>query len=106
MFIFTACLASLAAVTPVKYVRDIIQVTICSIILKILENNGLEKIGLVAPIPCPASAKFRFFVWFQLEQVVKETVDLPAFWDAVILNWRHFSNFMKWYGWYQPSNKF
>ena len=46
MFIFARCLRSSAAVTPVKYELDIMQV---SIIRKKGENNGTEKIGLVTP---------------------------------------------------------
>ena len=49
MFIFARCLRSSAAVTPAKYKRDIIQVTIVLLIQKNCENNGTEKIGLVTP---------------------------------------------------------
>ena len=51
MFIFARCLRSSAAVTPVKYELDIIQVTTVLIIQKKWENNGTEKIGLVTPTP-------------------------------------------------------
>ena len=49
MFIFVRCLRSSAAVTPVKYEHDIIQVSIVLIIVKNWENNGTEKIGLETP---------------------------------------------------------
>ena len=51
MFIFGMCLRSSAAVTPVKYELDAIQVTTVFIIRKKWENNGTEKIGLVTPTP-------------------------------------------------------
>ena len=41
----------LAAVTPVRYERAIIQDTVVSIIVKNWENNGTEKIGLITPTP-------------------------------------------------------
>ena len=50
-FTFVRCLRSSAAVTPVKYERDVIQVTSVLIILKNWENNGTEKICLVTPTP-------------------------------------------------------
>ena len=50
MFIFVRCLHSSALVTPVKYERDIIQVTSVFIILKNLENNETEAIVYVACI--------------------------------------------------------
>ena len=49
MLIFVRCLRSLAAVTPVKYKHDIIQVTSVLITLKIWEDNGTGKIDLVIP---------------------------------------------------------
>ena len=49
MFIFARCLCSSAAVTPVKYERDITGVTSVLMILKNRENNGTEKISLVTP---------------------------------------------------------
>ena len=51
MFIFVRCLRSSAAATPVKYERDIVQVTGVFITLKNYENNGTEEIGLVTPTP-------------------------------------------------------
>ena len=39
-FIFVSCHRSSAAVTPVKYERDIIRVTSILLILKIWENNA------------------------------------------------------------------
>ena len=51
MFIVARCLRSSAAVTPVKYELDIIQLTAILIIRKKWENNGTEKIGLVTPTP-------------------------------------------------------
>ena len=45
------CLRSSAAVTPVKYELDIIEVTTVLIIRKKWENNGTEKIGLVTLTP-------------------------------------------------------
>ena len=49
MFIFARCLRSSAAVTPVKYEFDIIQLMSVLIILKNWENNGTEKITWVTP---------------------------------------------------------
>ena len=49
-FIFDRCLCSSAAVTPVKYIRDIMQVTSVLVVLK-KDNNGMAKIGFVAPVP-------------------------------------------------------
>ena len=51
MFIFVRCLRSSAAVTPVKYERDIVQVTGVFVTLKNCENNGTEEISLVTPTP-------------------------------------------------------
>ena len=51
MFIFVRCLRSSAAVTPVKYQHDIIQVTSVLIILNNWQNNRMEKIDLVTPTP-------------------------------------------------------
>ena len=51
MFIFVRCLRNSAAVTPVKYERDIVQVTGVFITLKNYENNGTEEIGFVTPTP-------------------------------------------------------
>ena len=50
-FIFARCPRSSAAVTPVKYERDVVQVTNLSVILRKWENNGTEEIGLVTPTP-------------------------------------------------------
>ena len=47
--IFVRCLRSVTVVTPVKYERDIKQVTSVLVMLKKWENNGTEKIGLVTP---------------------------------------------------------
>ena len=49
MFVFVRCHRSSAAVTPVRYELDIIQVISVLIILKKWENNGTEKISLVTP---------------------------------------------------------
>ena len=51
MFIFARCLRSSAAVTPVKYELDIIQLICVLIILKNWENNGTEKISIVTHNP-------------------------------------------------------
>ena len=45
MFKFVRCIRSSAVVTPVKYERDIIQVTSVCIILKQMENNETETIA-------------------------------------------------------------
>ena len=49
--IFDKCLCSSAAVTPVKYERDIHQVTSVLMIMKHCEINGMEEFDLVSPIP-------------------------------------------------------
>ena len=50
-FIFDRCHRSWAAVTPVKYKRDIQWLTCVLAMLKNEENNGTGEMGLVTPIP-------------------------------------------------------
>ena len=50
-----------AAVTPVKYERDIVQVTSLLVILKKWENNRTEEISLVTP---NQNGIYRLFVFF------------------------------------------
>ena len=45
------CPRSWAAATPVKYKRDIQQLTYVLAIVKNSENNGTEEISLVTPTP-------------------------------------------------------
>ena len=47
------CPRSSAAATPVKYKRDIQQLTYVLKIVKKSENNGTEEISLVTPTPGP-----------------------------------------------------
>ena len=61
MFIFVRCLRSSAAVTPVKYERDIVQVTGVFATLKNCENNGTEEISLVTPTPGHENPHMRNF---------------------------------------------
>ena len=45
------CPRSWAAATPVKYKRDIQQLTYVLAIVKNSENNGTEEISIVTPTP-------------------------------------------------------
>ena len=49
--------------TPVKYERDIIQITSDFIILKNWENNRTEKIGLVTSTPAGAKVPIVILSW-------------------------------------------
>ena len=51
MFIFARCLRSTAAVTPVKYGRDIIQVTSILFLKKGENNDGTGEIVIEPPTP-------------------------------------------------------
>ena len=56
-FIFDSCHRSWAAVTFVKYKRDIQKLTCVLTMLKNSENNGMEKIGLNVNNPRPWSVR-------------------------------------------------
>ena len=86
-FIFARCLCSAAAVTPVKYERDIIRLTSVLMILKNRENNWMEKISLVTPHPSLSIDPLVMWLFIKTRAVSDCLIrPLPASVNALLVN--------------------